>query len=151
MSDVVNSPSHYADGTSIECIDSMMAVLGIDGLIYFCLGNAYKYMWRHKLKGKPEEDLAKAKWYIDKAYGLMEYCDNAVLFCDIVSPLSIMYESYAVKNDLDNIKWFEKEDKNDAKQTEGTGNPNGFAAIGQLANGAVKNIFGVNNETKENS
>lgn len=69
-SDPVNHPSHYADSCSIECIESMMVVLGREGLISFCIGNAYKYIWRHKFKGKPAEDLKKAKWYIDKAFKL---------------------------------------------------------------------------------
>ena len=69
-SDPVNHPSHYSDSCSIECIDSMIAVLGLGGLVSFCMGNAYKYIWRYKYKAKPKEDLAKAKWYIDKAYCL---------------------------------------------------------------------------------
>lgn len=72
--DMVNHPSHYEGGTSMECIDSMLAVLGHDGLISFCIGNAYKYIWRHQLKGKPLEDLQKAEWYINKA-SRMDYGD----------------------------------------------------------------------------
>lgn len=74
--DMVNNPSHYAGGTSLECIDSMLAVLGVRGTIDFCLGNSYKYLWRHKLKGKPEEDLEKAQWYVDRAVIL----NNSYLF-----------------------------------------------------------------------
>jgi hypothetical protein len=29
-------------------------------------GNALKYQWRYGYKSKPEEDLLKAKWYLNK-------------------------------------------------------------------------------------
>jgi len=32
----------------------------------FCAGNAIKYISRYKYKGKPLEDLKKAKWYIER-------------------------------------------------------------------------------------
>ena len=72
MEDMVNHPKHYEDGCSIECIHMMWSFIGVKGTILFCLGNAYKYLWRHKLKGKPKEDLAKAKWYIDTAYWMVD-------------------------------------------------------------------------------
>lgn len=31
----------------------------------FCLGNAMKYIWRANHKGKPIEDLRKAKQYLE--------------------------------------------------------------------------------------
>lgn len=30
----------------------------------FCLGNAIKYLWRYHSKGRPVEDLEKARWYL---------------------------------------------------------------------------------------
>ena len=72
MEDMVNHPKHYEDGCSIECIHMMWTFLGLKGVIMFCLGNAYKYMWRHKLKNDAKEDLAKAKWYIDEALWMLE-------------------------------------------------------------------------------
>ena len=63
--DNVNHPAHYECKTSIECIDAMELAFGVDAIICFCLGNAFKYIWRHKHKGGAE-DLAKAKWYLDK-------------------------------------------------------------------------------------
>lgn len=106
-SDPVNHPSHYADSCSIECIDSMMAVLGREGLVSFCIGNAYKYIWRHKHKGKPKEDLAKAKWYIDKAYCL----DNG-RHTDQIIGLRELYTAY--KHDLESIE----NDKEESKEVE---------------------------------
>lgn len=65
--DNVNHPSHYADSTSIECIESMEIAFGTELVYHFAVGNAYKYLWRHKNKGKVEEDLNKANWYYHKA------------------------------------------------------------------------------------
>ena len=60
MSDSVNPPSHYVShGSGVECID-LTENLG------FCLGNAIKYVFRHRAKGKPAEDLKKARWYVDR-------------------------------------------------------------------------------------
>lgn len=68
--DNVNHPAHYECKTSIECIDAMELAFGVDAIICFCLGNAFKYIWRHKHKGGAE-DLAKAQWYLGKieSYG----------------------------------------------------------------------------------
>lgn len=65
MSDQVNSPYHYNQG-DIECIDAIRAMLGRDGFIAYCHGNAMKYLWRHQYKGKAVQDLQKAEWYQDR-------------------------------------------------------------------------------------
>lgn len=62
--DNVNNPKHYAGGTSLECIEAMRITFGKEAVANFCLCNAYKYLWRHKLKNG-KEDLEKAKWYIN--------------------------------------------------------------------------------------
>lgn len=64
------NPSHYANQTSLECIEVMELVLGLEPTLDFCLGNAFKYMWRWKNKNG-EEDLEKARWYLD-------YVDHAI-------------------------------------------------------------------------
>lgn len=61
--DNVRHPSHYADHCSVECIDIIRLVLGDDGFRAFCLGNALKYLWRHKFKNG-EEDLEKGNVYL---------------------------------------------------------------------------------------
>jgi hypothetical protein len=65
--DVVNHPSHYADG-SIECIDameSMMAGSDLPDHDAYLWGNVFKYIWRwHKKAGV--QDLKKARWYLDR-------------------------------------------------------------------------------------
>ena len=63
--DNVNHPKHYEGSCSIECIDAMRFALGDEGLMFFCAGNVFKYLWRYKFKNG-EEDLQKAEWYSDK-------------------------------------------------------------------------------------
>jgi len=58
--DPVEHPSHYTNHPSgVECIQ-------ITEHMGFNLGNAIKYIWRADLKGKSEEDLKKAIWYIQR-------------------------------------------------------------------------------------
>ena len=64
--DPVNAPPHYNQG-AIECIDYIAQVLGPEGFKSYCLGNVIKYIHRHTYKGKPEEDLKKASYYLNKA------------------------------------------------------------------------------------
>ena len=64
----VNHPPHYNQG-SIECIDAIIsATEGLDGDEAFLVGSAIKYLWRYRHKGKPLEDLEKARWYLNKLY-----------------------------------------------------------------------------------
>lgn len=60
-------PEHYKN-CSLECWDAMKLVLGTDGFISFCLGNAFKYLWRHEYKNG-KEDILKAGIYLDCAHG----------------------------------------------------------------------------------
>lgn len=64
MSDNVNHPSHYNEG-KIECIEYIKDKFTDEELYGFCIGNAIKYITRAEHKGKKEEDLKKAIWYID--------------------------------------------------------------------------------------
>ena len=62
----VNHPPHYKGHKSgVECIE-------ITRHESFCIGNAIKYIWRHKDKGKPVEDLRKAIWYLEDQIALYE-------------------------------------------------------------------------------
>ena len=65
MTDPINHPAHYNRG-NVECIDAIAAACtGLEGLEAVCTGNAIKYLWRWKYKGKVE-DLRKAVWYINR-------------------------------------------------------------------------------------
>mgnify|MGYP003294533142 CR=1 FL=1 len=61
----VNHPTHYNEG-KIECIDAMVEAFGKEAVQDFCVINAFKYIWRYKHKGNPQEDLEKAIWYLNK-------------------------------------------------------------------------------------
>ena len=63
--DVVNSPGHYRQG-GIEAIDAIKASMTREEFKGYLKGNAQKYLWRYRHKGKPAEDLRKAKWYLDR-------------------------------------------------------------------------------------
>ena len=60
MKEAVNHPDHYNQGT-IEVIDFIEAW----GLT-FSEGSVVKYVTRYRYKGKPVEDLKKARFYIDR-------------------------------------------------------------------------------------
>ena len=59
--DIVNHPKHYESG-NYECINEMLKDIGKENVLGFCLGNAYKYLWRSAHKNG-SEDIKKAKWY----------------------------------------------------------------------------------------
>ncbi len=59
MSDAVKHPDHYTSHPSgVECIE-------ITKHMGFCLGNAFKYIWRADLKEDTIKDLRKAIQYIE--------------------------------------------------------------------------------------
>ena len=68
MSDMVNHPSHYTDG-SIEVIDFIE-----DKRLNYHRGNAVKYICRAGKKDpeKEVEDLQKAVWYINREIQRLE-------------------------------------------------------------------------------
>ena len=57
--DAISRPKHYADG-AIECIDVIE-----QQEMPFHIANVQKYIWRWDKKGGVE-DLAKARWYLDR-------------------------------------------------------------------------------------
>ena len=67
-SDLVNSPPHYNSG-GIECIDAMTSAFGAENVSQYCIANAFKYIWRCLHKGKREEDIQKAIFYLRFAIG----------------------------------------------------------------------------------
>jgi len=63
--DLVNSPAHYTYG-GIETIDFIKAKLTDEEFAGYLKGSVIKYLTRADLKGNPAQDLAKAKWYMDR-------------------------------------------------------------------------------------
>jgi ribosomal protein S2 len=49
----------------------MLIAFGREAVIHFCECNAYKYIWRYKNKNGME-DLEKARWYVEKAFTLVD-------------------------------------------------------------------------------
>lgn len=58
--DNISHPAHYT-ATAVEPINVIE-----EWQLGFHLGNAVKYIARCELKGKPIEDLEKARWYLDR-------------------------------------------------------------------------------------
>lgn len=66
--DPVNHPSHYQLHGGMEVIDIIEAVTwDLPSDEAYAIGNAIKYICRYRNKGKPVQDLKKAKWYINRA------------------------------------------------------------------------------------
>ena len=63
--DVVNSPPHYKTG-GIEAIEGIEASMGPEAFAGYLKGSVTKYLWRYEKKGKPLEDLKKARWFLDR-------------------------------------------------------------------------------------
>ena len=61
----VHTPSHYLTG-GIETIDFIEAKLGPAGFRAYCTGQVIKYLARAEHKGRPLQDLEKAKWYLSR-------------------------------------------------------------------------------------
>jgi hypothetical protein len=58
--DMVNHPPHYTGHPSgVECIE-------VAEHLPFCLGNAFKYLFRRDAKGNPLENIEKAIWYVNR-------------------------------------------------------------------------------------
>ena len=58
--DMVNHPPHYTGHPSgVECIE-------VAEHLPFCLGNAFKYLFRYRDKGG-KQDIDKARWYLARA------------------------------------------------------------------------------------
>lgn len=69
------SPDHYKS-YSVETIDMMVAIYGKEKTAIHCELTAFKYRQRLGKKDSLQQDLAKEKWYLDKAKELRN--DNSV-------------------------------------------------------------------------
>lgn len=67
--EMVNHPRHYTTG-NVECLDAIESALG-DGYKYYLQGAIIKYLWRYEHKGNPSQDLAKAKFYLNRLQFIM--------------------------------------------------------------------------------
>ena len=70
MTDNVNKPEHYTQG-SVECIDAIeSATIGLTGIVAVCVANIIKYVWRFGRKNGIE-DLDKADYYLQRVRTLL--------------------------------------------------------------------------------
>lgn len=63
--------SNYYNANGVECLDVMVNIYGKEAVKNFCICNVFKYLWRWKNKNG-EEDLRKAKNYLDKYFELAD-------------------------------------------------------------------------------
>jgi hypothetical protein len=75
MIDTVNKPTHYNNG-KVECIEAIDASMSDIEFRGYLKGNVLKYVWRYLYKGKPLEDLKKARWYLDRLIESYEQHDS---------------------------------------------------------------------------
>jgi hypothetical protein len=75
MIDTVNKPAHYNNG-KVECIEAIDASMTEVEFRGYLKGNVLKYVWRYLYKGKPLEDLKKARWYLDRLIESYEQHDS---------------------------------------------------------------------------
>jgi hypothetical protein len=63
--ELVNHPDHYNMNGRKECIVEMEERYGAKAVAFFCLLNAYKYLYRagNKDGNTEEQDVQKARWY----------------------------------------------------------------------------------------
>ena len=100
MAEMVNHPDHYNQGKR-ETIEEMRLMFGDQAVADFCRLSAYKYMRRADYKGKKEEDLAKAEWYMDYL-DKMERERIARLAAPKPEPIHVVLDTYT-KRDEDRI------------------------------------------------
>ena len=65
IDEAVHWPEHYRQG-GIEAIDAIKASMSREQFEGYLTGNAMKYLWRYRHKGRPDQDLKKARWYLDR-------------------------------------------------------------------------------------
>ena len=75
MAEEVNHPKRY-NTYPIETIDMMISIWGAEKTIDWCYMTAFKYRMRLGHKDAVDQELAKEKWYLDKAKELEESLDR---------------------------------------------------------------------------
>jgi hypothetical protein len=58
--DIISNPSHYDQASAIVKIQPIDMIRSLT----FEIGSAFKYLYRYQYKGKPAEDLRKARQYL---------------------------------------------------------------------------------------
>jgi len=81
--EMVNHPEHYNElllnGVPVEAIDLIKTFSNMQGVTPyrgFLMGTIIKYLARYPYKSKPEEDLEKASWYLQRLIEEVKNEDN---------------------------------------------------------------------------
>ena len=82
----VNHPKHYNRENSMECIDEMELIFGVEATMHFCLLNDWKYRYRAGDKNG-QEDIKKSDWYIKKYKELKSKNNNTMATAKITYPI----------------------------------------------------------------
>lgn len=100
--DNVNHPKHYEGSTSLECIECMEVIFGINAVCFFCLCNSFKYLWRFRNKNG-EEDIKKARWYLDYVERSIERASVEKLHEDVLKAYHRLSDLYVkIQNKVTN-------------------------------------------------
>ena len=93
--ELVNHPSHYNIEGRKECIEELSENYGETIARIFCLTNAYKYLYRagYKEGNTKEQDIAKAKWYYNKAMSYQN-CDYVFAVQDLRDKIQKELDKY---------------------------------------------------------
>ena len=67
-----DTPTGHYTGGNIECVDYLHDNMPFEAFIGFIEGNVKKYLHRWRYKGKPVEDLRKARDYLTVLINVME-------------------------------------------------------------------------------
>ena len=87
----VNHPKHYNLPGKKECIVEMYERFGALAVFIFCVLNTYKYRYRAGYKDSKEQDIDKAKWYIEHAKFVVERSKITRLVCRTFFPRILKY------------------------------------------------------------
>lgn len=69
--DLVNNPDHYTTWW-IECLDAIQESMSIEAFNWYLKWNIQKYLRRYEKKDKPQQDLLKAQFYLNKLISLWD-------------------------------------------------------------------------------
>ncbi len=96
--DIINNPSHY----HCEAVTITFEPIDLCEQCGFLFGNGLKYLFRYQHKGKPVEDLKKARYYFERYAKSFE--DSELNVCVAhVDPLSIQYKVFKDKPFFQNL------------------------------------------------
>lgn len=76
MIEYVNHPNHYNKKGRKECIEEMCDIFGVTATVQWAIITAHKYLYRagDKEGNSYEQEISKAKWYLEWANNHLHMC-----------------------------------------------------------------------------